>query len=361
MATKLGYSKKNGYGLSYSRLETLHSCPRKFEIENVLGYRKRSQSVTFAYGHMIGAGIQEILEHNNLELALFRASLEWDMPNILIPGTGSEVRAKKSFWYAIDALQKFHTEVNANYNNSVRSMLAEDDWEVAQLINDKGRAINGVEVSFGIDLPPAEDCEDFYTYEGHIDLLMYSPSLHQFMILELKTTGLNNPDEASYSNKAQALSYSIALDAIANRWNERNPDKPAVSSSYKVVYLVLTTGNRQYNVFEFVKTAKSRAAWLLSLELDAYTVDTYRATEEQFPMWGDCTAFFKRCSYYGECHLSNRNFIPDDVDQESFADQDTDFTFSLEEVINVQNQLAPTRAGMRIETKPNLPDGMEEL
>ena len=57
--------------LSYSSLLTLHSCPRKFQLSRLRSTHKAEESekstVTFAFGHVVGAGLAELLEGKNLD------------------------------------------------------------------------------------------------------------------------------------------------------------------------------------------------------------------------------------------------------------------------------------------------------
>tara|TARA_R110000787_G_scaffold165251_2_gene278344 strand:+ start:235 stop:1284 length:1050 start_codon:yes stop_codon:yes gene_type:complete len=321
MATKLGYNTSKGYGLSYSRLGTLHSCPRKFEIENVLGYREQRQSVTFAYGHMVGAGIQEVLDHNDITKAIFNASLEWDMPDIMTLGSGQEIKVKKSFWDAVEMIEKFHAVVNSPYNSELRDLLVVDGYQVADLETDSGVMKRGIEIDFQVKL------NDGYTYEGHIDLLMFSPKLNKYLIVELKTTGFVNLHGSMYGNSEQALSYAVVLDAITR--------KTGASSSYKIVYIVATTQRKEFTVFPFIKTNSMRAEWITAVQLDAFMIEAYRATGLPFPArGGDCYNFGRTCEYYGSCHGKNSNFKPLNKNQESFEETIPDFTFDVNDLID---------------------------
>jgi hypothetical protein len=74
--------------LSYSSNLTLHSCPRKFQLDKLQAEKAEqdeSTSVTFAYGHAIGEGIQQLLIHRTeigleaaFNTALWKMFLAWD-------------------------------------------------------------------------------------------------------------------------------------------------------------------------------------------------------------------------------------------------------------------------------------------
>ena len=69
--------------LSYSGLLNLHSCPRRFQLDR-LNAEKDSiledmeSSVTFAYGHAVGFGIQLAFENKSEEEIIWQLFLQWE-------------------------------------------------------------------------------------------------------------------------------------------------------------------------------------------------------------------------------------------------------------------------------------------
>ena len=100
--------------LSYSSLLTFHSCPRKFQLQKLQSKRDEIEdvpgSITFAYGHVVGAGVQAILEGKPLQQVIWEAFLEWDV-DLLAENT----KQNKSFFGAVQALLQFKSMRDNGY------------------------------------------------------------------------------------------------------------------------------------------------------------------------------------------------------------------------------------------------------
>jgi hypothetical protein len=258
--------------LSYSSLLTLHSCPRKFQLYRLQATRAdqdSATSVTFAYGHVVGAGIQHVLlgmDRNDWMLAAF---LAWDCP---LDDIGNP-KHNKSFYKAIIAIQKFQHLFNLH--------LAE---EYELVYTDYGPAI---ELGFSIALPNG------FTFRGSVDAVLRHKITGKIIVLECKTTSNANVTGAEYKNSAQAVGYSIVLDALF----------PGLSS-YEVLYLVYQTKDMEYTMLPFGKSFLQRALWIQELLLDVETIMLYELANV-YPMHGEsCISFFRECEYYTTCTLS---------------------------------------------------------
>lgn len=315
--TKLAYGRTGGKGLSYSRLLTAHLCPRKFQLENIFGLGMRTESVTFSYGHAVAAGVQSLVVHpDNLNLALVSTLAAW--------GVGiheEELSDKKSLWYAIKMVQKFHSLISHPATNFLRN------YEVAYFPDNTGRLIPAVELTFCIE------CHSDYVYEGHIDLVLKEREANKYLVLELKTTKFVNINEASYKNSAQALGYSLALDSIA-----RDMD---AEGSYAVMYLVAKSTAQEYEPFVFNKTRAQRAQFINELLLDIEILEMYREVNI-YPTRGEsCFNFFRPCEYFNKCHLSDNVLMA--LKQETdtpFAELPRyNFVYQLDEIMKHQLQV----------------------
>jgi hypothetical protein len=254
--------------LSYSYRTLLHGCPRKYQLTKIATrYRERSSSVTFAFGHAVGMGIQSSLEGkswNNIVLDMF---LAWDYVDIL----GEEPVAKKSFAHAVFAVMKFQS-VKDSYIK---------DYELATF---QGKP--AVELSFRIQLI------DGFNYTGHVDVVLRHKITGHYMVLEVKTTGSSTVAEAQYKNSSQAIGYSIILDVIA-------PGQ----SSYDVLYLVYCTKSQEFQVLPFTKSYSERAKWIQDLMMDIDIVRLYEKAEN-YPTHGEyCYSFFRECEFFSNCKL----------------------------------------------------------
>lgn len=265
--------------LSYSSRLTLHTCPRKYQLYKLSAVPRDdadpSQSVTFAYGHIVGLGIQELLQHNDIDRAMWAAFLMWE-PDLL----ADNPKQVKSFWLGCSAIQKFHSLLN---NGFMRG------WVLYQ---HEGRP--AIELSFIINFP------DGYTYKGFVDAVLVQPDTGEVMVLECKTTAMNYVAAATYKNSAQATGYSIVLDVLFPKL-----------SSYKVQYLIYKTKQGEFEAMDFEKDYLSRALWIREILLDIEMIKLYE-NAEIYPMHGEsCNDFYRECEYMNICTLSTAALATD--------------------------------------------------
>lgn len=331
---KLDYGTRGSKGLSYSRDNQFKSCPRKFQIENVLGVSERVDTVTFSFGHAVAAGVQSYFLTGDKQQAViataFAYTVDWQDE-----GTASEQRAKKSVWYAINAVCIFMDALEGTEPCALAELR---NWELAILADSKP----AIELQFRILL------EDSYTYEGHIDLVLVHKHTKEFAILELKTTSMQEPADAQYGKSSQALSYSIVLDKAVGH----------SQASYKVFYLIYSSSKQVWYLKDFVKIAKSRLDWINNLIRTTWIITMYEdASREQgipYPTNGSsCYDFFRECSYYHTCEMEDASLVTmygkGNKDTAFNYQDNADFVFTLDEIIH--SQIA------RIDTIPqiNLP------
>lgn len=327
----LDYSDISVKALSYSKNGTLHTCARKFELENKYKLNLGSRtSVTFSFGHAVGMAVQATAEGDTLEQALLRVFLEWDMPLDEI-GTLGEQRGRKNVWFALDATEKWYELYHDPKKSDLRG------WEVAQVLDpNTGAMIPGVELTFTID------CGDGFVYDGHIDLLMINHAHTKFKVVELKTNSGNQLHEAMYKNSMQPVGYSVVIDRAAQELG--------ISNSYDVQYIIYKTKTQEFVSYPFVKTPLHRSIFLANLVTD---INYIKMCEDQefYPYNGSsCYNFFRPCEYFGACTYSDQQIerlalakrkehgITDEVfvaKGESFST----FNFTLDQLIQQQTSI----------------------
>ncbi len=274
--------------LSYSGRGTLHSCPRKYQLEKTARVpRERDENVTLAFGTVVGIGIQCQLERrswNDTVMAMFMA---WSVPDLL----ATEDRTKKGFFEAIFAVQKFTAIRN--------SALA--DYDLAEY---NGRP--ATEFSFRITV------FDEFVYRGYIDAVLKHKVTGKLLVLEIKTTGYNDVYESTYGNSSQATGYSVVLDTVA----------PGLSD-YEVWYLVYKTGKQEYEILPFRKLYSERATWIRELVMDCQRIESYEV-EQHYPAYGEaCRNYGRDCAFYGTCKMSTASLcIPYNPADPNMQDRD---------------------------------------
>lgn len=317
--------------LSYSSLLTLHSCPRKFQIYRLSGKvesQDMTQNLTFAYGHTVGAGIQGLLEGKSLARVMWEALISWDLDDIFYENP----KQGKSFFGALHALRQFHAMREAGYLN---------DYEIVQY---QGKP--ACELSFAIYLP------DGFIYRGFVDAVLRSKSTGKVIVLECKTSSSANVNPSEYKNSAQAIGYSIVLDAIF----------PELSS-YEVLYLIYQSKIKEYMQIPFEKSYYQRALWIRELILDVEMIKLYEQ-HEIYPMHGEsCMEWFRECEYMQTCTLSTDHLaIP--LTDEKIAQMDSELdAFQIKITLNdlIQSQLTKNVSKPAAVVRNTEPESMDEL
>lgn len=303
--------------LSHSSRTQLHKCPRKYQLYRLNSEEEPleetaalSQSVTFAYGTTVGAGIQSALDPKKYEWqVILDTFLAWE-PDL----AADNPKQKKSFYLALFAVQRFLAMKKAGFLK---------DYDLVYFTSPKtGEYKPAVELAFSISLPGG------YSYRGFIDAVLKHKETGEIVVLECKTTsGTANP--ATYKNSGQALGYSVVLDTLV----------PEVSS-YTVMYLVYESKAMEYKVLPFEKSLLQRALWLQELLIDTEMIELYNSYET-YPMHGEsCFDFFRECEYMGLCTLDTKNLVkPLDeaiLSRISMDEARYDFTIEFDSLIQAQ-------------------------
>lgn len=274
-----GYEGKIDYRvrqLSYSSLLTLHSCPRKFQLNRLRSTHRAEESlkstITFSYGHVVGEAIQLALQNVSEDKIIWQMFRMWYTPDLF----DRDDKGNKSFWEAVIAIQRFM---------SLREQGFLHDYDLVEF---DGRP--ACELSFAITFP------DGFRLRGYVDAVLRNRETGEVIVLECKTTGSASLNPATYKNSAQAIGYSIVLDHIY----------PELSS-YSVIYLIYQTKSREYTAIPFQKSYLQRALWIRELLLDIETIKMYEEAEV-YPMRGEsCFTFFRECEYFNTCTLSTQH------------------------------------------------------
>lgn len=308
--------------MSYSSNMLLHKCPRKYQLYKLKAVEDEmnplaatNQNLTFAFGHIVGEGIQDVMDGVSEEAVIWKMFISFhaDLED-------RNEKQNKSFYLAIAAIQRFI---------SLRDNGFLDDYE---LLTYNGKPAK--ELSFRIHLP------DGFKYRGSVDAVLRHKVTGQILVLECKTDSGSTIHATKYKNSAQAVGYSVVLDVVA-------PDV----SSYDVLYLVYLTKGMSYEQLRFTKTYLQRATWIQELLLDVEVIKLYEATGV-YPMRGEsCMDFFRDCEYLNQCTLSTKLITSPFTEKSILDDKIYDVELSLDQIIEGQmNKVIPI-----IQTKEAIP------
>ena len=181
--------------LSYSSIELLRTCPRKYQLTKLSEVSPRDITIHTAFGSSLGAGIQSLLSNTSIDTALFAAFAAWH-----IDLDECDTKTDKSFTSVHNALLQF---------KSTQYPTISQEYELLTLPN----GLPAIELSASIELP------DGFKYRLYIDAVLRRKSDGMLTVLELKTTGSSWVNASSYKNSGQALGYSVVLDALAKELN----------------------------------------------------------------------------------------------------------------------------------------------
>ena len=293
--------------LSYSSLTTLHSCPRKFELyrlkatENDMEVTAAvNQNITFAFGHVVGDGIQQVMCGISEEEVIFKMFCDWhaDLSDI-------NPKQAKSFYHAVAAVQNLI---------SLRKHGFLEDYEVLEY---KGKPAS--ELTFRVTFP------DGFKLRGAVDAVLKHKETGSILVLECKTSSAAALNPTTYKNSAQAIGYSVVLDVIA-------PE----TSSYEVLYLVYLTKQTKFETFRFPKSYLQRATWIQEVLLDIETIKMYD-TVGVYPMRGEsCSAWGRDCEYLNQCTLNNKYVTTPFKEYMELDNKIYDIELSLMDLITAQ-------------------------
>lgn len=292
--------------LSYSTLELMHGCERKFQKVKLLeNLRARDESPAMSFGKAYGAAAQTYMilrtEGHSVQVAMDSAI--WEAFKSYAPWLEDEQRFMERVIYCIERAQPFHER-----------MLM--DWEIAQF-NGKWAA----ELSFRLDI------DERYYYVGYLDLVLRNRKSGRYAVTDYKSTSIQGADlTPRYKHSDQVIGYSIILDAIAGQ----------EQAEYDTNYWVMQMSGRskaaiydpQFHDFCFPKTLRDRMEWFLKLYLDV----SYMRNLEQldtYPKRGShCVTYNRPCQFFNECQFTMLDrpalYIPDETPY--------DFVYSLDSI-----------------------------
>lgn len=245
-----------------------------------------------------------ILEKKSEEEIIWAMFLGWK-PDLF----SENPKQNKSFAAAVYAVQKFAAMLDQGYLSGY------------SLVYYNGKP--ACELSFLITLP------NNFKYRGFVDAVLQNDDTGEVIVLECKTSSAAAINPATYKNSAQAIGYSIVLDAIF----------PELSS-YRVLYLIYSTKQLGYDQLEFAKSYLQRARWIRELVLDCDTLGSYNHAD-LYPMRGEsCFSYFRECNYMGLCQMDTDRLVTPITQEQANkiekANSEYQIQISLDDLINSQ-------------------------
>lgn len=310
---RLGYVKIDGVvDVSYSKLNTLYACPRKFHLAEMQGARSFNPKPATAFGHSFGAGVQEYLRAFELydheqakQRAICAALAAWDCYLL----TDEDKYKKSTYWKAIDAVERW-CETSATRIT--------DQYKLAT-INGKP----GIELFFYVRIGSE------YAYQGHIDIVLEDRFTGELVVLEVKT-GANAAQRADWANSSQTIGYHCVMQAMG-----AYAVRP---TSYAVLYLYYSKSDSDFTYMPFSRPLAERSEWLSSLLLDVTAIKNYTSSNFWPKRGGACRDWNRDCEFFGMCDMTSYTPPPEIGSYEPMRLEDADFVCDVQDLLALQQE-----------------------
>ena len=315
-AKRLGYIRQQGViSLSFSRVQTLYSCPRKFLLRELKQRQPEAPSVHLAYGSAFGAGLAELFRTQDVARACVVALSHWDYD-----GWESKFVRNKSFWECCHTLALFQKNLMPRFN---------EDWELAYF---NGKP--AVELIFYIRV------SETYDYQGHIDIILRHKETGQLAVVECKTAS-SPQTTAKWENSEQALGYYFVMRSLQ--------EQQGVEVAPETIYITSEVGKWAdpevdwgFKIFRFEQSEYSEHEFSGGLYAAMHMLDFF-IEHDFFPKRGSaCSAYGRTCEYFGTCDFammdSSDAINASDAVYESLSIEDADFYLDLRSTSNADTR-----------------------
>lgn len=282
--------------LSYSSLELLHTCERKFELTKLLASEQEPEdSEHFSFGHAFGTGVATYLITQNQEEALYQSWL--------------------AYWPIVESDKKTQEISQAMLMAAFQHL--DNLLMEYEVVSFQGKP--AAELSFRLNI------DERYYFVGYVDVILRHRFSNQYVVLEVKhSSSLLNDLSPAFGNSGQALGYSIVLDKIVGE----------SLSDYGVIYFIGQLNAKspfdfKFQTLHFNKTLVDRLKWFFTLGLDIKHIEEMQ-TLKIFPLRGSsCLSWNKPCRYFGTCNLHSF----DRPKKEEPDENEYQFVYELNELI----------------------------
>lgn len=286
--------------LSYSTLNLLNTCERKFQLEKLLDpfseITETETSPKFIMGHAFEAGCVEYFLSQNEQTAIFKAWMRWH-----------SYTECDGYTFPQDPVRSFYI---------CHTFLKKAFITISDLLMDHEIAIfhgkPAIQLSFRINI------DKTYYYVGYVDIILRNIYTKKYSVWDFKTTSLNLHDLSPiYLNSVQLVSYSTILDAIVGE----------EYTSYDVSYFVasIKSAEKTVKIYTFEKSLKDRLDFFITLGFDISRMEQMKTLGIYPKREKGCYSFNQPCFYLGVCSLHSI-----DTKQKTEEEDTTEYQFVFE-------------------------------
>lgn len=284
--------------VSYSSLNTFHTCNRKFEFSKLYPKRERVFEDFYAadVGKALHAGYQNYLIANDKESAIWHMMKEFPFE--------SEYRQDndyRSFDAALATLEEMMVEARMTEYELAKIIRPPSPTELLLNPAAKGEIVPAIEVPFelrfkGITLPDGRGV----AFTGFIDAILRHHMTGLFRTMDIKTSRESLPDATpKFKFDSQQVPYGVVVDHVAQ----------ASVDAFEVLYLFCYVDilNPKAVFYPFMKTRQDIQEWITNRLLQVQAIQRYMAND-YFPRTDNGCMFYKKpCAFMEPCISRDRS------------------------------------------------------
>lgn len=275
--------------VSYSSLNLLDTCERKFEFNKLYPRRARDPDQFAAdVGTCLHKGYQDYLIHQNADSAIWQMMLHY--PYLDEFGQRNDDRSLEA---CVSTLEEMTFDAKM------------DEYELMTIVRPDGVVVPAIEVPFeirlkGIDLPDGRGI----AFTGFMDAAMRHKGTGLVRTLDIKTHRRTREDATpKYKFDSQQIPYGIVLEHV-----QGNPVE-----EFEVLYLdtFVDLVTPRVQLYPFLKDSTDIQEWLINTVLKSQRIQ--RAMEmDYFPRTdGGCLNWNRPCYFLDICSIRDRDQITD--------------------------------------------------
>lgn len=278
---------KEYFKVSYSSLNLLATCMRKFEFNKTYPRRIRdSDQYAADVGTSLHKGLQDYMVHANEDSAYWQV-----MKSFPYFWEYNQTRDDRSLEAALYTLDEMIFKMDMS------------DWELMEIVKPDGSIVPAIEVPFeirlkGLDLPDGRGV----AFTGFMDAAMRHRSHGLVRTLDIKTHRRAREDATPvYKYDSQQIPYGIVLEHV-----QGNPVE-----EFEVLYLdsYIDIVEPRVHLYPFMKDSTDIQEWLINTVMSVQRIQ--RAMEmDYFPRTdGGCLSWNRPCFFLDVCQSRDREGI----------------------------------------------------
>lgn len=279
--------------LSHSTLQTLESCPRKFEFSKLFQNPKHEDSLATGFGTALHRGFQDWLINHDYNHAVYQMMLAypWEL--------GESPMKDRSAEGALALLDEMIKQ------------FPEERYELAYIEDADGNKLPCVEVPFKLifdEMPSlsmtsrtveGSACKFIpLFYVGYMDLVLYDKVENKFIVIDIKTTSDRLEDlSPKYKFSDQTVPYGLVLNKLMG----------LLLDELEVGYYTARPSlmDPKVELYRFYKSGDDLADWAKGMASSLNNL-AYWFKNCYFPRTRNGCSFFGRtCPYYNYCQDRN--------------------------------------------------------